>query len=379
LIGVPVGRIFGIEIRVQLGWILILALIAALAVSELEDMLPSLGTAATWGVGAIVAAGFFLSSAAHDLAHAVVARRRGLSVPSIAVSFFGGVTAYDPTAENASDDLAIAASGPLMSLGIAGASGLVAAVAASQAALQVIAVVFVAMLVLNLIIGGINLVPAYPLDGGRIVRAIAWRRSGDERSGWRVASQTGQLSGFLAIGVGLLVVLSGNITNGAMVALSGWFLILSARTIRDRLRVEDLIGGLTVADAMDPRGTTVQPGLTIDTFANQLLEGDSGVTAVPVTDGDEVVGVIGVRQVRRLRRDRWPSSRVEDVMVKPPRLAFLTPNEDLATAAATLTKSGADGLPVLVDGRFEGMLTRRSIGRVVAERMPATEQRRRRF
>jgi Zn-dependent protease/CBS domain-containing protein len=379
MIGVPVARIFGIEVRVQLGWILILALIAALAVSEIESMLPALGTVATWGVGAVVAGGFFLSSAAHDLAHALVARRRGVPVPSIAVSFFGGVTAYDPSAENANDDLAIAASGPLMSLGIAGATGLVAAAAASQEALQVIAVVFAAMLVLNLIIGGINLVPAYPLDGGRIVRAIAWRRSGNERSGWRAASQTGQLSGFVAIGAGVLLVLSGNVTNGAMVALSGWFLILSARTIRDRLRVEDLIGGLSVADAMDPPGATVHSGLTIDTFAGQLLDGESGVAAVPVTDGDEVVGVVGVRQVRRLRRDRWPTSRVEDVMVKPPRLTFLSPNEDLATAAGTLTKSGADGLPVMVDGRLEGMLTRRSIGRVVAERMPKTEPRRRRF
>ncbi|HXI46876.1 MAG TPA: hypothetical protein VNH13_11290, partial [Candidatus Acidoferrales bacterium] len=127
MIGVPIARIFGIEIRVQLAWILVLALIAALAADEIQQAAPLLDIAVVWGLAAVVAAGFFISSAIHDLVHAIVARSRGVAVPSIAVSFFGGSTPLDPTAPNARDDLAIAAAGPLASLGIAGAFGLLAA------------------------------------------------------------------------------------------------------------------------------------------------------------------------------------------------------------------------------------------------------------
>jgi Zn-dependent protease/predicted transcriptional regulator len=372
VIGVPIARLFGIEIRFQLAWILPLALVAVLAVDEIQTTSPALEPLTAWGLGAMVAAAFFLSSLVHDLVHAVVARSRGIQVSAIAVSFFGGSTPLDPTAPNPRDDLAIAASGPLASLAIAGASGVLAVVAAGLGGdLGLLAVPLVALLVLNAILGGINLVPAYPLDGGRIIRAIAWRRTGSEVSGWRAAVLSGRISGFagVIIGLGILLFL-GSTTDGAMIALSGWFLILSARTIRDRLRVDELIGDLHVRDAMEPATITVHSGLTLDTFASQLMDGASGTTAVPVTEDDRVVGLVGLRQVNRLRRDKWPETRVGDVMVKPPRLPLLSADDPLPTAVAGLQRANVDGLPVLADGRLVGLVTRPGVGKVVAERMP---------
>jgi Zn-dependent protease/predicted transcriptional regulator len=372
VIGVPIARILGIEIRVQLAWILPLALVAVLAVDEIQTTSPALEPLTAWGLGAMVAAAFFLSSLVHDLVHAVVARSRGIQVSAIAVSFFGGSTPLDPTAPNPRDDLAIAASGPLASLAIAGASGVLAVVAAGLGGdLGLLAVPLVALLVLNAILGGINLVPAYPLDGGRIIRAIAWRRTGSEVSGWRAAVLSGRISGFAGVIIGLAILLFlGSTTDGAMIALSGWFLILSARTIRDRLRVDELIGDLHVRDAMEPATITVHSGLTLDTFASQLMDGASTTTAVPVTDDDRVVGLVGLRQVNRLRRDKWPETRVGDVMVKPPRLPLLGPDDPLPTAVAGLQRANVDGLPVLADGRLVGLVTRPGVGKVVAERMP---------
>jgi Zn-dependent protease/predicted transcriptional regulator len=372
VIGVPIARIFGIEIRVQLAWILPLALVAVLAVDEIQTTSPALEPLTAWGLGAMVAAAFFLSSLVHDLVHAVVARSRGIQVSAIAVSFFGGSTPLDPTAPNPRDDLAIAASGPLASLAIAGASGVLAVVAAGLGGdLGLLAVPLVALLVLNAILGGINLVPAYPLDGGRIIRAIAWRRTGSEVSGWRAAVLSGRISGFAGVIIGLAILLFlGSTTDGAMIALSGWFLILSARTIRDRLRVDELIGDLHVRDAMEPATITVHSGLTLDTFASQLMDGASGTTAVPVTEDDRVVGLVGLRQVNRLRRDKWPETRVGDVMVKPPRLPLLSADDPLPTAVAGLQRANVDGLPVLADGRLVGLVTRPGVGKVVAERMP---------
>ncbi|MBI3750216.1 MAG: hypothetical protein HY263_00985, partial [Chloroflexi bacterium] len=149
MIGVPVARILGIEIRVQLAWILPLALVGVLAYDQIHTVSPDLEAATAWGLGAAVAAAFFLSSLVHDLVHAVVARSRGIPVQSIAISFFGGATPLDPTAPNPRDDLAIAASGPLASLAIAGACGVLAGVTAGLGGdLALLAVPLAALLVL---------------------------------------------------------------------------------------------------------------------------------------------------------------------------------------------------------------------------------------
>ena len=372
-IGVPIARVGGIEIRIQLAWVLVLAFIGALAVNEIETISPEIDETTAWSLGALVAGGFFLSSIAHDLVHAFVARSRGVPVSAIAVSFFGGATPLDPMAGNASDDLAIAASGPLASLAIAGVCGVLAfGTEIAGGPLEVASMSFATLLVLNLLLGGINLVPAYPLDGGRIVRALAWRRTGSEASGWRIAALSGRIAGFAAIALGGFLFLFLNTVDGAMVAVSGWFLILSSRAINDRMRVEELIGGLHVRDAMETSTVTVHPGLTLDTFASQLLDPGSGeapTTAVPVTDGDQVVGLVGTRQVQRLRRDRWPSTRVSDVMVRPPRLSFIGPGDALAEAVSKLQRSNADGLPVLDAGVLVGVLSRYGVGKLVSQRM----------
>jgi CBS domain-containing protein len=213
---------------------------------------------------------------------------------------------------------------------------------------------------MNLAIGIVNLVPAYPLDGGRIVRALAWRRSGSERTGDRAASRSGRITGFVVIGIGIAVLAVDPTFTGAMLAVTGWFLILSANAIRDRVRVDEMVGGHTAGEAMEPDPVTVHPKLTVDTFASQLLDGESPMTAVPVVDGDEVVGILGVSQVRRMPRNRWTQTRVEDAMIKPPRLAFLSPADALKDSLELLQRRGLDGLPVLEDGRLVGVLTRRS-------------------
>jgi Zn-dependent protease len=369
--GLPIARIAGIEVQVQLAWVLVLALVAALALAELGEAAPDVAEPVRWLLAGLVALGFFASAVAHDIAHAIVARRRGVTVRAIVVSFFGGAAPDEPAATRPADDLVIAASGPAVSLGLGVVLSL-AAIGASTVSGPVgaMAVPLLGVVgVLNLLLGGVNLVPAYPLDGGRIVRDLAWRRSGVERTGWRAAARSGRYTAFLLLGSGLLVALAGDVTNGAFVALTGWFLFLSARAVGERLRVDELIGDLHVVDAIERDVPSVGPGLTIDTFAAQLLGGESTTTVVPVMRDHELLGVVGISQVRRIRERDWPTTRVEDVMLRPPRLAMLTPDGTLLSGFERIRRARADGLPVVGSEGLLGILTLRSIGAIVRERM----------
>ena len=372
MMGIPIARILGIEIRVTFGWIVVLAVVSVIAVGQLTAADPSIPSHIAWILGGVVAFGFFLSSVSHDLAHAIVARRRGVDVSSILVSFFGGATPFDPASPDPRHDAAIAASGPLASIGIALALlGLTAGATALGESFNAAAGVLAVLVFLNLVLGVVNLVPAYPLDGGRIVRDIAWRRSGSERSGLRAASRTGRLSGLVVVGAGIAVVLFEGGPMGVMLALTGWFLILSANALRDRVRLDDLVGGHTVVEAMEKDPVTVTPSLTVDTFASQLLDRESPLTAVPVVHDDKVVGVLGVRQVRATPRGSWATTRVSDVMIEPPKLSFLAPNEPLKQALERIHRAGVDGLPVIEDGRLVGILTRLSVGTYIKDRQAA--------
>ena len=361
--GIPIARVFGIEIRVTIGWTVVLAVVAVIAVGQLTAVDPELPSHLAWILGGLVAFGFFVSSVSHDLAHAIVARRRGVEVSSVLVSFFGGSTPLDPASPDPRHDAAIAASGPLTSIVIALVLlGLTAGATALGDDFSAAAGVLAVLVFLNFVLGVVNLVPAYPLDGGRIVRDLAWRRSGSEQSGWRAAARTGRLSGLVVIGAGVAVLLVEGSALGAMLALTGWFLILSANTLYGRVRLDDLIGGHTVAEAMEVDPVTVSPSLTVDTFASQLLDGESPLTAVPVVDDDEIVGVLGVRQIRGMRRGDWTTTRVADVMVKAPKLSLLEPGGTMKEGLERIHRAGVDGLPVVEEGKLVGLLTRLGVG-----------------
>lgn len=371
--GVPIARIIGIEVRVQLGWIFVVALVAALAVIQVGAVVPSLAPPVQWVLGGAVGVAFFVSAMLHDLAHALVARRRGIPVDSILISFFGGTSPGDPASPVAADDLAIATSGPVLSVILGLLVGLLAlgAEALGSEVGAALGQMLAVLAVLNVLIGLVNLVPAYPLDGGRIVRGLAWRRTGSLARGWHAAATSGRAVGLLGVAIGGGVFVTGEITNGAMVALSGWFLILSSRAIRERLKIDRLIGDLSVGDAMEHDPTVVQPSLTVDTLAGQLLDGETATTAIPVMEGTTVVGMLGVREVRRLRRGAWGTTRVGDAMARPPRMVALGSDLGLVDGVERLMRSGLDGLPVFNGGTLRGVLTRRAVGEIVRERTAA--------
>jgi Zn-dependent protease/CBS domain-containing protein len=367
--GIPVARIFGFEIRIHLSWVLIVAVITILAQMQAETAAPSMSPPLRWAVGAIIAGAFLLSVLAHELAHGVAARRLGLEVGPITLYFFGGSASFQIESDRPRDEAIVAAAGPVVSIAIGAALAALALLLGTvgEALLRAVASILLVMAALNLILGGINLVPAYPLDTGRVVRAIVWARTGDERKGARIAARTGRAIGWLLIAFGIALMVVDDTIDGLMLALSGWFLGSTSRGIDRRLIVQDLLTGVSVEDVMEREVPSVAPNLTVDTFGDRLLEGGDG-SAMPVLDAEEIVGLIGATQLRRLRRGAWATTRAEDLMVSPPRLTFLDARDTLWSALDRLRRTGLDGLPVVDAGALRGIVTRQGIAETIQSR-----------
>jgi Zn-dependent protease len=367
--GIPVARLFGFEIRIHPSWVLIVAFISVVVVGQLDDQAPDLPVAGRWVVGAVIAAAFLLSVLAHELGHGVAARRRGLDVGPITVYFFGGSASFQLESERPRDEVAIALAGPLVSLAIGGLLAIVgfAASATSVAVVQAIGGVAIVLAALNLVLGGANLVPAYPLDGGRLVRAIVWARSGDERKGSRAAAMAGRLSSWALLGAGFAIILARDTWDGLMLGLSGWFLGSASRAILRRLDVQDLLEGLSVGDVMERGVSSIPPNLTVDTFAQRVLDG-SDAPALPVVSDEQIVGIVGIAQLRRLRRGSWSTTRAQDLMVAPPLLPIVAAGDTLWSALDRLRRSGLDGLPVAEGAGLLGVVTRQAILATVQSR-----------
>ena len=367
--GKPFSPIFGIEIRIHFSWIFIIAIITVTVGGQLNLVEPGSGPFMAWVVGAVSSLGFLLTVVIHELAHALVGRRMGNPVDAISVHFVGSPSAVDVQATSARAEIAIALAGPLTSLAIS-----VLLILASLASAAIGGAFFDALADLTFIIGGLNLVlglisliPAFPLDGGRIVRGIVWRRTGDDRRGTRAAGQVGRWAGRFFLGAGLAVILTGNTVDGAMLGLAGWFLMASARSVDRWIVLDRLITGVRVGEAMEADFESVSPQLTLDTFARSVLDG-TVAPALAVLRDEKLVGMIGADQLRGVPQKEWPSTRIADVMIDAADVPHVDADDLLSIGLDRLRDSHLDGLPVLDATGLRGVMTRRSIAAMLRAR-----------
>jgi len=368
--GVPVARLFGFEIRVHFSWALILAVIAVTVATQAGRVAPETSALVRWVIGAAVAAAFLVSALAHELGHAVAARRAGMPGGPVVVYFFGSAASSRTAATRPRDEIVTALAGPAVSI-ILGALLLIATAIGEVVGSGPVQVTGrIAFLVggMNIILGVANLLPAYPLDGGRVARGVVWMRTGDSRRGVRAASQIGRWLGISFGAIGLVLILLVDSIDGLMLALGGWFLVSSARAVERSGAIDTLLEGLHVEDVMDREVSSVAPGLTVDTFALQVLDGSSS-PSLPVVQGDELVGVIGATQVRRVKPARWAETRTGDVMVRGDAMPRVAPETTLRTALDELHRTGLDGLPVMEAGSLAGIVTRKAVAEAIHDRL----------
>jgi Zn-dependent protease len=373
--GVPIARILGFEVRLHLSWLFIVAIVTVTVAGRLSAFQPDIEPPISWVVGLIASLGFMVSVVAHELGHAIAARRDGSGSRTVVVHFVGSPALVDVIASSPRAEALVALAGPLVSLAIGGGLVLLAlGLMAVSTALGPLADVLFIIGALDLILAGVSLVPAFPLDGGRLVRAAAWARSGDPRQGTQAAGTVGRYVGRALVVVGFaIIILAQDSLDGIMVGLVGWFLMASARSVDRWLYLDGLVAGIRVGEAMEPQLQTLSPQLTLDTFARGILDGSVG-PALPVVRDDALVGIVGAAQVRRVAQRNWASTRTEDVMVGLPDLPVASPEESLTVALDRLRRSHLDGLPVLDGAALLGVLTRRSIAAILHARAEAQGQ-----
>lgn len=365
----PIARLFGFEIRVHVSWAIILAVIAVTVVSQVGTMAPSSPIGLRWVVGGVIAVAFLLSALAHELGHAIAARRYGAPGKTVVVYFFGGAATPALEMPTPRAEIVAALAGPAVSLGVGVGLLALAGLGALSAVDAILPVAQVALVVgvLNLVLGLVNLLPAFPLDGGRVARAVGWRRAGDPAAGLHLAARIGRLLGIGLAGIGVVMILTLDSIDGLMLALCGWFLVSSSRAVERTAAVDALLAGLRVGDVMDRDVKSVPAGLTLDTFAAQVLDAPGG--SLPVVSGTDLVGVLGERQVRRVRRDRWPATRAADLMTAAAGLPAIDPETTVRAALDHLHRTGLDGLPVLEAGSLAGVVTRRAVAEAIRARL----------
>ncbi len=354
-----VARLFGIDIEIHPSWFLILAFVAyTLSEGFFPDGYEDWSTGVYWAVGITSALLLFLTVLIHELAHALVAKRRGLDVPRITLFIFGGVSHLGRQPSSAGEEFQIAAAGPATSLVIAIATGL-GALLLRGANEQAEAILFYLAFV-NAALAVFNILPGFPLDGGRVLRSIAWKKTGSFRRATRVASGVGEIFGYGLLAVGFFLLLGGLLFDGLWLMFIGWFLLGAARGEAANLQLEGVLRGLTARDVMHADFPSVVPGAPLQTIVDDVMVGQ-GERAVMVANGGAVLGILTVTDVRAIPRDQWRATPAQAAMTPRDRIVTVVAATPAVEVLVLIGEKRLNQIPVLDDGRMIGMITRREI------------------
>ncbi len=379
--GFRVARIFGINIEVDWSWIFIFLLVTwDLAGAIFPSLHPGWSAALNWGLGILASLLFFASVLFHELAHSLVAIARGLPVRRITLFIFGGVSNIEKEPPSPLTEFLIAIVGPLTSivlgiifLALAGSSAGVATPFSSGASVLRIARLgpLPTMLLwlgpINIILGLFNLIPGFPLDGGRVLRSILWGISHNLRRATRWATVVSHVVAWAFIIAGIAMVFGIQIPffgtgliSGLWLAFIGWFLNNAASQSYRQVVVSDMLEGVPVSRLMRADIPSVSPDTSVgDLVYNHIMGTDE--RSFPVINNGILAGLVCLEDVRKVPRDQWDTTRVSQIMTPADKLDMVSPNQDATDAFNRLAQKDINQMPVVQNGQVVGMLRRRDI------------------
>ncbi|HWQ57157.1 MAG TPA: site-2 protease family protein [Bryobacteraceae bacterium] len=367
---IRLGKIFGIEIGLHLSWFLIAFLIVLMLGSYFETADPSWGDAVVWSLAALTGLLFFVSLVLHELAHSLVAKSYGLSVRSITLFALGGVAQIDDGSAHPRSEFWIAIAGPILSFVVGGAA-LGTAFLMGWNPMTDETTPLLAMLVwlgyINIMLALFNLIPGFPLDGGRILRAVIWWKTGDEHGSSRSAARIGQFVGMAFIAWGLLRFFSAGFAGGLWIALIGWFLFQVAGQSHSQASLLRALEGVRVGDIMARDCPTVDGYTSVQDFVREILLHTERRCFVVETNGS-LAGIVGTSELQGVERTRWPYTTLSDIVTPIDEDQAVNPETPVSAALEKMARDRLSQLAVISQGHLDGVLSRRQVAKFLQTR-----------
>jgi Zn-dependent protease len=372
--GFRLGSVLGFEIRIDYSWFIIFFLLLwTLAFGLFPAEVPGLASSQYLLMGVAATLLFFASLIGHELAHSIVARRKGIEMGGITLFIFGGMAHARMEFEKPGDEFQVAVAGPIASVlfGLLFAAAAMTGVTLGWGIESVSIARYLAFI--NIALAVFNLLPGFPLDGGRIFRSVAWKLTGDMRRATRMATRGGKAVAYLLIALGILQLFAGAVIGGLWLVLIGWFIRTAAEASYAQFRLAEALGGMTAEEAMTPAPESAPPGLPVSKFVEEyFFQGRH--QGYPVVEEGRPLGIVTLSSVRGVPRDEWGSHTVRDIMAPADETMLVPPEVDMSEVLERLSGSGPNRVLVVRNGVLLGIITRSDIGRWL-ERIRAMEGR----
>jgi Zn-dependent protease len=351
-------RIFGIDVGIHISWFVIFFLLTwSLATAWFPTMLPETAGEIHWTLAVISSLLLFASVLVHELAHSLVAKGQGLDARSITLFLFGGVSNLTAESPRPKVEFLVAVVGPITSFVLA-AIAFGGYLALQGSAMAEAVLLYLALI--NVLLGGFNLIPGFPLDGGRVFRSIVWQVTGSLRRATEIAGAAGQLVAYGFFVWGFLRVINGDFLGGIWIAAIGWFLQSAASASVQQVKVEEVLSRTRVGRMLRPDGRAVPPDITVaELIERHLLPLNR--RAMPVTSNGRLVGIVTLGDIRQVPPEKREMTPVGTIMGGREGIASVRPDDTLAAALETLGQGDYEQVPVVEDGELVGMLTRADV------------------
>jgi Zn-dependent protease/predicted transcriptional regulator len=362
--GIRIGRIFGISIYLHSSWFLIFALITLSLRTQFTAQHPSWSPTQHWMLGVITSLLFFGSVMFHELSHSLVAKHYKIPVASITLFVFGGLARIGREPSSARQEFNIAIAGPISSFFL---SAVFYFVGRYSGNLEMVGATSRWLAEINFILAAFNLAPGFPLDGGRVLRSIAWRITDDFSKAARIASRTGQLFAYVMIFAGIWIALQGNWFGGLWWVFIGWFLLSAAQESYAQVAIRNTLAGVNAADIMSQDVPTMPRDFSLENYVHEVLR--TGRRCHIVTGNGAPVGLVTFHAAQGIPRDEWPNTSIHAAMLPMDKIKWASPSEPVLSVLERMQAEDINQMPVLEDGRVVGMIARDSILRVLQARL----------
>jgi Zn-dependent protease/CBS domain-containing protein len=353
------GKIFGIEVGLHYSWLLIALLIVMSLEGQFAAQHSDWSQAVVWSISILTALFFFVTLVAHELSHALVARSRGISTRSITLFALGGVASIEEEPHDPKTEFWVGIIGPITSAVIGAICLLLSRVLAAPAETPLSAMLLW-LGYINFTLAAFNLIPGFPLDGGRVLRALIWWFTKDGAKSTRIAARIGQFVGICFIFLGILRFFSGEGFGGLWIAFIGWFLLQAAGATRLQNQLTGILDGVRVSDLMAQDCAIVSPDTNLNEFIEQQLL-HSGKRCFVVEQDGETLGLVTPHEIKVFDRKLWPFKTVADVMLPLDQVHTVSPATPVLEALETMGRDDVNQLPVVSNRHLEGVITRNII------------------